>query len=198
MSATNGRPTLTKEAMGIRPGLPLEASEGGIEELRRDIQHLMDIEAIKQLKHAYFRCLDTGNREEMRTLFLDDAAVHYVGGNYEWKFDDPDAFLEAVGASFTRKSIGHHNAHTPEIQVLSATEATGIWYFCDDMYILEHGFHTTGSGIYWDEYEKKGGSWRIRATRYRRIYEWSGPTAEKRTLSSHYLGEFGPEPPAGG
>ncbi len=51
----NARP-LTKAGMGISEGLPLEVSKGGIDELRADIQRLMDIEAIKQLKHAYFRC----------------------------------------------------------------------------------------------------------------------------------------------
>ena len=53
--ASERGPDLTKTAMGITPGLPLEASDGGLEALRRDLQRLMDIEAIKQLKHAYFR-----------------------------------------------------------------------------------------------------------------------------------------------
>jgi len=47
------RQKLTKENMGITDGLALQASDGGIEELRKDIQRLMDIEAIKQVKHAY-------------------------------------------------------------------------------------------------------------------------------------------------
>ena len=51
------RRKLDKQAMGIEPGLPLEASTSGIEELRQDVQRLFDIEAIKQLKHAYFRCI---------------------------------------------------------------------------------------------------------------------------------------------
>ena len=56
---------LSKSGMGIGPGLPLSASAGGIEELRCDIQRLMDMEAIKQTKHAYFRCIDTANWEEL-------------------------------------------------------------------------------------------------------------------------------------
>lgn len=46
------RQKLNKENMGIGEGLPLQASAGGMEELRKDIQRLMDMEAIKQLKHA--------------------------------------------------------------------------------------------------------------------------------------------------
>ena len=47
MDVPNKTPTLTLAAMGIAPGRPLNVSAGGIEELRRDIQMLMDIEAIK-------------------------------------------------------------------------------------------------------------------------------------------------------
>ncbi len=198
MSAAPKRPTLTKEGMGIQPGIPLNVSEGGLDELRRDVQRLMDIEAIKQLKHAYFRCIDTCNVDELAELFLEDATVHYIGGFYEWKFDRRDALLKSIGESFTRSAVGHHNAHTPEIQMLSEREATGIWYFCDDMYLLDLQVHTTGSGIYFDEYEKQGGRWWIRSTKYRRLYEWNGRLAEERTLSSHYLGEFGPEQPERG
>ena len=36
MSEANGNPTLTKAAMGIKPGLPLTVSDGGIEELRAE------------------------------------------------------------------------------------------------------------------------------------------------------------------
>lgn len=198
MAASDDRPTLTKEAMGIQPGIPLQVSDGGIEELRKDIQRLMDIEAIKQVKHAYFRCVDTCNLEEMAELLFEDSHVHYIGGNYEWKFDDRSEFLKNLRESFTQSSIGHHNAHTPEIQMLSETTATGIWYFCDDMYVLDLKYHVTGSGIYFDEYEKRDGRWRIRTTKYRRLYEWSGVSAEQRTLTSHYLGQFGPEQPSRG
>ncbi|NQZ98754.1 MAG: hypothetical protein HRU01_19805, partial [Myxococcales bacterium] len=54
MSESNGqtRQRLTKSYLGITPGLELNASKDGIEALRNDIQHLMDIESIKQLKHA--------------------------------------------------------------------------------------------------------------------------------------------------
>jgi hypothetical protein len=40
------RQVLNKTNLGITEGIPLQASDGGIEELRKDIQRLMDIEAI--------------------------------------------------------------------------------------------------------------------------------------------------------
>jgi hypothetical protein len=184
---------LDKAGMGIEDGLPLNVSSGGIEELRADIQRLMDIEAIKQLKHAYFRCLDTANFKELEQLFHDDVTVDFVGGSYEWKLNGKDEYLASLRKSFTREAVGHHNGHHPEIQMLSENEATGIWYLADDMWILTHKFHTKGTAMYWDRYVKADGRWKIRETRYRRLYETSGLLAENPTFSSHHLAKFGTE-----
>ena len=187
------RPALTKEYMGIQPGLPLEASSGSVEDLRRDVQRLMDMEAIRKLKHAYFRCIDTANLEELATLFHDDVLVHFVGGTYEWKLQGRDEYLSNVGAAFTREAIGHHNGHHPEIQMLSYTDATGIWYLADNMWILNHKAFTTGTALYWDRYLKVDGRWVISETRYERVYEINQVLEENPSLGSHYLGAHGGE-----
>ncbi|MCY4425791.1 MAG: nuclear transport factor 2 family protein [Halieaceae bacterium] len=184
------RRVLNKAGMGIQDGLPLQASSGGIEELRADIQRLMDMEAIRQLKHSYFRCIDTANLEELATLFHEDVLVHFVGGNYEWKLQGKQEYVDSIGASFSNQSVGHHNGHQPEIQILSKTEATAIWYLADNMWILNHGAFTTGTAIYWDRYIKEDGRWLIRETRYERLYEINRQ-GEKPELASHYLGAHG-------
>jgi len=196
--STDGQPTLTRAAMGIEPGIPLNTGDGGIDELRRDLQRLMDIEAIKQLKGAYFRCIDTANFEELATLFHDDVSVHFVGGTYEWTLQGKSEYLESIKKSFTREAIGHHNGHHPEIQILSENEATGIWYLTDNMWILNAKFFTTGTAIYFDRYLKQDGRWVIRDTKYRRIYEINQPLDENPKLSTHYLGKYGAEPASGG
>jgi len=183
--------SLDKAGMGIEAGLPLQVSSGGIEELRRDIQRLMDIEAIKQLKHAYFRCLDTANFDELEQLLHDDVSVDFVGGSYEWKLNGKAEYLASIARAFTREAVGHHNGHHPEIQMLSETEATGIWYLADHMWIRNHRFHTTGTAIYWDRYCKEDGRWKIRETRYRRLYETSRMLDENPELSTHYLATHG-------
>jgi hypothetical protein len=109
------RQVLNKQNMGITEGLPLEASDGGIEELRQNIQQLMDIEAIKQLKHAYCRCVDTCNLEELATLLHEDLTVHYQGGNYLWDSQGRDEFVNNIGMSFSKEAIGQHTAHHHEI-----------------------------------------------------------------------------------
>jgi hypothetical protein len=188
------RQILNKQNMGISAGLPLQASTGGIEELRKDIQRLMDIEAIKRLKHAYFRCIDTANLEELGTLFHQDVSVHFIGGTYEWKTQGKDEYLQNIGISFSNQSIGHHNGHQPEIQMISDTEATGIWYLADHMWILNHNAKTSGTAIYWDRYLKVDGEWLIKDTNYERLYEINETLAERPNLGSHYLGVHGNEP----
>lgn len=185
---------LTREQMGIAPGLPLTASAGGIEELRRDLQRLFDIEAIKQLKHAYFRCLDTANWEELATLFHPEVCVHFLGGTYEWHLQGLDAYLAALRRSFHRRAIGHHNGHSPEIQLLGDNEATGIWYLADHMWMLDHQHLTSGTALYWDRYEKQDDRWLIRSTSYQRIYELHHSLEAAPNLGAHYLGQHGSAP----
>ncbi len=187
------RRVLNKETMGLREGLPLEISGDSPEELRRGIQTLMDIEAIKQLKHAYFRCLDTANFEELATFFHPEVQVHFIGGAYEWKLDGREEYLQALKGAFHREAVGHHNGHHPEIQILSDTEATGVWYLADNMWVMNLDFFTTGTALYWDRYLKVDGRWTIRETRYERLYEINSKLDEKPALSSHYLGTHGPE-----
>ena len=188
------RQKLDKATLGISEGIPLQASEGGIDELRKDIQRLMDIEAIKQLKHAYFRCVDTANLDELGTLFHEDVSVNFKGGGYEWKLQGRKEYLDNIGISFSSASVGHHNGHHPEIQMLSETEATGLWYLADHMWILNHNALTQGTALYWDRYLKVDGRWLIKDTSYERIYEINTVLEEKPNLSSHYLGVYGTEP----
>lgn len=191
------RPALTRAYMGIGDGLPLDvgslgdAGEGGLAAVLRGVQRLMDIEAIKQLKHAYFRCLDTANWDEIATLFHEEVDVHFKGGTYEWKLTGRDAYVDAVRKSFTRRSIGHHNGHHPEIRIESETEATGIWYLADQMWILDADFYTAGTALYWDRYVKRDGRWAIRETRYERLYEITRKLEERPPLTSHYLAAHG-------
>lgn len=188
------RQVLNKTNLGIKDGLPLQASEGGIDELRKDIQRLMDIEAIKQVKYAYFRCVDTANLEELGTLFHEDVTVHFRGGHYEWKLQGREEYVTNIGKSFSSEAVGQHNAHHPEIQILSETEATALWYLADNMWILNHNVKTHGTALYWDRYLKVDGKWLIKETNYERIYEINDVLEERPKLSSHYLGTHGTQP----
>ena len=184
-------PALNKSTMGISEGLPLTVSEGGLEELRRDIQRMMDMEAIKQTKHAYFRCIDTANWDELAVICHSELKVHYIGGGYEYKMDGREVFLEAMKQAFHSEAVGRHNGSMPEIQMLSETEATGIWYLYDHFWSLNANHLTHGTAIYWDRYLKIDGRWVISETRYRRIYQVNETLTELPALSSHYLRDHG-------
>jgi hypothetical protein len=184
-------PSLTLEAMGIHKGLPLEIENDSAEAMRSAIQLLLDIEAIKRTKHAYFRCIDTANFEELATLFHPDVQVHFKGGTYEWKLSGRDEYVASVRQSFHTRSVGHHNAHHPEIDVLSPTEATGVWYLTDNMWIMNLKNFTTGTALYWDRYEKVDGRWLIKDTKYERIYELNERCDPEPKFDSHYLGKYG-------
>ena len=183
--------TLTRADMGIGDGIPLNVTEGGIDELRRDVQRLMDIEAIKQLKHSYFRCIDTANFDELESLFHEDISVHFIGGFYEWRCQGKADFMANQRKSFNTGSVGHHNGHQPEIRIESETSATGLWYLADNMWILPHKFFTCGTAIYCDRYVKEDGRWWIKETKYRRIYEINRALDELPALSTHYLAAHG-------
>lgn len=184
-------PTLTRAGMGIQDGLPLAIADDSPRALRDAVQMLLDIEAIKQTKHAYFRCIDTGNFEELETLFHPEVTVHFKGGTYEWKLSGREEYLKSLRQAFHARSVGHHNGHHPEIQILGLTSATGIWYLADHMWVMNYKAYTIGTAIYWDRYEKVDGRWRIRDTRYERVYELNQRLDEDPSFASHYLGKYG-------
>ena len=152
------------------------------------------IKVDRVLTSPFCRCIDTANMDELATLLHDDVSVHFIGGSYEWQTQGKEEYLKNIGVSFSNKSIGHHNGHQPEIQMLSATEATGIWYLADNMWILNHNMKTFGTAIYWDRYVKQDDQWLIKDTQYERLYEINETLSEPPNLSSHYLGAHGTEP----
>jgi len=193
MSTGNGSggPTLTKQGMGIVPGLPLEIADDSPGALRDAVQMLLDMEAIRRVKHAYFRCIDTGNFDELYPLFHPDVTVHFIGGTYEWKLSGRDDYVGSIKQSFHSRSVGHHNGHHPEIEILSPTEATGVWYLTDNMWIMSQNNFTTGTAIYWDRYVKVDGHWQIIDTKYERIYELNERQDLEPRFDYHYLGKHG-------
>ena len=76
------------------------------------LRALEDIEAIKRLKHRYWRCLDFKRWEELAECFTPDATADYGDGRY--RFAGREAIMD-----FLRRSLGaetgsigiHHGAH---------------------------------------------------------------------------------------
>lgn len=162
-----------------------------LEQLRNDIRILKDIEAIKRLKHTYFRCIDTANIAELREVLHPQIRSDITGGGYHIVIDNREDYLEMIANNFNAEFIGQHNGHHPEIDVLSETEAIGKWYLSDVAISLRNEITTAGTALYTDKYLKTDGAWQIIETGYFRIYETVTPTPERPNLTAHYLAEHG-------
>jgi hypothetical protein len=125
-----------------------------------------DVEAIKQLKARYFRTMDTKDWAAMRDVFTDDVVVDTTssGGGVVRGADDFITFLTGVIGDV----VTVHHGHMPEIDLVSATTATGIWAM-EDMLRWPNGMELHGYGHYQETYEKVGGDWRIKATTLTRL-----------------------------
>ncbi len=134
-----------------------------------------DIEAIKQLKARYCRTMDTKDWAGMRQVFADGVVMDTVdsGGDVMTGADDFMVFLQqAIGDVVTV-----HQCHTPEIELTSATTATGIWAM-EDMLRWPDGTELHGYGHYTERYEKAGDDWTItRSTLTRLRTDFTPPPA---------------------
>ena len=150
---------------------------------------LEDIELIRRLKYRYWRAIDMGHIDEVRDLLTEDVRVDFVGGSYRWQMEGRETFLAALGQSFSAQAISVHTGHHPEIDVLTDTTATGIWYLTDMFIHLNENLLTDGSALYRDEYVKIDGVWRIKVSTYERLYERVEHLAAKPNITAHYLGK---------
>jgi SnoaL-like domain len=153
---------------------------------------LEDIELIRRLKYRYWRCLDTGDIAGMREVFTEDVKVDYIGGSYRWQMNGREKILESVASAFNANAVACHTGHHPEIDVLSDTTATGIWYLTDVFINLVEKIRTTGSALYRDKYLKSQGQWRICESVYERLYEEVAPFSEAPKLTAHWLARVPP------
>jgi uncharacterized protein (TIGR02246 family) len=125
-----------------------------------------DVEAIKQLKARYCRLMDTKDWAGYRKCFTDDVTMDTTesGGNV---ITGADAFL-----TFLTAMIGDvvtvHQCHTPEIEITSAAEATGIWAM-EDMLRFPDGSELHGYGHYHERYQRRDGEWLITASTLTRL-----------------------------
>lgn len=140
-------------------------------DLAARLTRLEDIEAIKQLKHRYFRAIDRRDIEMLATLFTDDVEIDYEGATYRWQMRGRDGLVEALYGAFDPQSVACHTGHHPEITIRSDGEATGLWYLTDFMIKRARKEITTGSALYSDTYLKTEAGWRIARSTYKRIYE---------------------------
>jgi hypothetical protein len=131
-----------------------------------DIEKLLAIEAIKQLKARYFRAMDFKDWADLARLFTADAVFDVraalVPPGEAPPSEPPVTGVEAIVAYASQglaEMVSMHFGHTPLIEFQGDDRATGLWPMEDWLYTAQGTFH--GQGHYHDTYVKDGGEWRI-------------------------------------
>jgi len=127
---------------------------------------LDDVEAIKQVKARYFRLMDTKDWDGLAGVFTDDVEIDITseGAGVVRGVADYMPFIASVLGDVTTV----HHGHMPEIELTSATTATGVWAM-EDMLRWPDGREMHGYGHYHETYEKVGGAWRIKSSKLTRL-----------------------------
>ena len=142
------------------------------------LKKMEEVEAIKQLKYRYIRAIDQKLWDVMESCFTPDATSSYSGGKYA--FDGRDAIMKFLTESMSRPTfLSSHRVHQPEIELTSATTATGTWALEDYVIDEQHGITIHGAAFYKDRYVKVGGEWKIEHTGYERTFEEMAPRKEQ-------------------
>lgn len=142
-----------------------------LESITNSIERIENIEAIKSLKHAYFRCMTLSLREELESLLTEDIETSYSDGKYT--FYSRDELLDFLidSNSEATSTIAYWIAAMPEIQLTSATTAKGIWGMYHHYFKTDAGFINEIYVYYHDEYRKSDGRWQICKTGYQTVYD---------------------------
>lgn len=130
------------------------------------LEALVEAEEIKKLKARYCRLLDTKDWTAWRSLFTDDfvSDTTPAGGK---RVEGGDAFVAFVSRMLKRSRTTVHMVHSPEIEVASATEASGIWML-EDLVKFAPGVKLRAYGHYTETYRRDGG-WRIASSTLTRV-----------------------------
>lgn len=143
------------------------------------LERLVAIEAIKNVKARYWYCMDMKDWAGLRDVFTDEVVFDMRAERAFARGTSQDGFppaLEAaeagdpmviVGAeavaSFIRTAVESwttvHHGHAPIIDVTESDRGTAIWPLFD--YIDDGQRAMKGYGHYHDEYRKVDGRWLI-------------------------------------
>ena len=116
--------------------------EERVEALEKELQKMKDIEAIKELKGKYFRCLDGKMWDELETTLSPNIVTSYSNGKLV--FHSPKEVTDYLKSTMPKEEISMHMGHTPEITIDSETTATGRWYLEDKLIFTDGKYKDVG------------------------------------------------------
>jgi ketosteroid isomerase-like protein len=124
-----------------------------------DLQMLLDIEAIKQLRYSFAWCLETSQPDKLADLFTLDGVIE-VG---PWgRMEGQDAIRRGYGKAYRHgeQFTAMHAVTNPRIFV-NGDEATGTWYLLDCSLREKDTPPLQIVGLYDEIYRRVDGEWRI-------------------------------------
>lgn len=147
-------------------------------ETMTEIERLVAIGEIERLVARRIRLMDTKNWDEYPFTHTPDATLDSFGNlPDDLKPDSVHGIAsgrEAVTAA-VRKVVDPlttvHHAHTPEIEIVSPTEARGVWAM-EDRLSWRNGDRVEelrGWGHYHETYERHDGVWMIKSRKLTRL-----------------------------
>jgi SnoaL-like domain len=133
------------------------------------LQELLDIEQIKQLKARYFRLMDTKQWDDWGLVFATGCVMEVPEG------DMVNTGREEIVTNVSTALVGArtaHHGHMPEIEITGDGTARGVWAMFDFVEWPEQDGKRTGLqgyGHYREEYVREDGEWRIAWIRLERL-----------------------------
>lgn len=140
-----------------------------------DIERLVAIEDIRQLKAERDRAVDLKDWDTIARLHAPDHRSHNDG------FEPWNSAAEMI-ANSRERLVGVtsvHQSHTATITFESPTAASGIWAMEDNLFWTQDGEEhwLRGYGFYHERYEKRDGRWLFTFRRLERLRVLSSPGA---------------------
>ena len=144
------------------------------------IEDLVEIEAIKEVRHRYSHYFDGKEIDALVDLFTEDAVCEFgpaFGGDWVGRTQIRENFAKYAEREGPPYGV-LHAVTNPWIRLIDAETAQGRWYLLD--------LRTTEGvenplilfGIYDDVYKKSNGHWRLHRTRIDFLWprrEYYGP-----------------------
>ncbi|MET0636868.1 MAG: nuclear transport factor 2 family protein [Chitinophagaceae bacterium] len=124
----------------------------------------LQVHDVQRLMSSYCRFVDKKKWDQLERLLVKDVNLVFQdeAGNALYSFDSPGAFTQAAKDGIGESATVHH-LHNPEIEILTDTEARGIWAMEDRFYFPVHApkpyFH--GYGHYHVTFIRINEDWQI-------------------------------------
>ncbi len=138
-------------------------------DIQVQIDRLVAIEEIHQLKARYFRLMDTKQWDEWGQVFSTDCTMEVPEA--DMVTIGREEIVRAVSTALTGATTTHHG-HMPEIEVTGEGTARGVWAMFDYVaWPQEDGsrWGLKGYGHYLEQYIVEEGRWRIARIRLERL-----------------------------